>query len=224
MLVVDIHEALVPHYGGIHNLTSRWREQIKKLTQLPAGSASSGTRDDSRSSSSSSTSSSSSASISSGWDLRWIEGRGSRTRRLLLEKQTTTTPETKPAAPATAPAAAAAASTLAVVSCLVVHPCVLTIQSKRGAFLQNKWARYVIQTDRPGESMGTKLWTEGLRGKGEIIAVADTGIDHDSCWFHDPNRAAPIGTGEVDMSHRKIVYYDTRGDDHDYARGHGSQA
>lgn len=56
--------------------------------------------------------------------------------------------------------------------------------------LLNDNAGYVLQDPRYKE---TKLWRHGLSGSGEVIAIADSGIDHDNCFFHDLNRSVPVG-------------------------------
>ena len=58
----------------------------------------------------------------------------------------------------------------------------------------------------------------GLFGQGQIIAILDTGLDFDSCYFAEPDgRLPPINTGvpggelqsdNVDLSRRKVVAYD----------------
>ena len=45
------------------------------------------------------------------------------------------------------------------------------------------------------------LWTHGLRGQGEIVGVADTGVDYDSCFFGDAEDNTP------GPEHRKIEIY-----------------
>jgi len=97
------------------------------------------------------------------------------------------------------------------------HPLVISVHEKAKAKLQNKFARYIIQTDRPTR---TDIWSHEIRGEGEIIAVMDTGIDHDSCYFYDPKTPVPID--KVDHSHRKIVLYNASSDSQDVSYGHGS--
>ena len=43
--------------------------------------------------------------------------------------------------------------------------------------------------------------------QGELVAFGDTGIDHDMCFFHDPDHGIPLNT--VNREHRKIVNYVT---------------
>ncbi|KAL0217509.1 hypothetical protein RCL1_008090 [Eukaryota sp. TZLM3-RCL] len=50
-----------------------------------------------------------------------------------------------------------------------------------------------------------KFSHKNLNGKGQIIAVTDTGIDHNSCYFRDLNRPIPIN--QIDYNHRKVILY-----------------
>jgi len=102
---------------------------------------------------------------------------------------------------------------------LTTHPMVLAVERKPKVSLQNKFAKYIIQTNDP---RSTLVWDHNLKGEGEILAVADTGIDHDSCWFAD--RKHPVPFNKVNLDHRKIVYYNSSslGDNHDEVGGHGS--
>jgi len=64
----------------------------------------------------------------------------------------------------------------------------------------------------------TPVTDHGIHGEGQIVAVLDTGVDYDSCYFAESNRSRPpINTGtpsgglqwtNVDLSRRKIVAYD----------------
>ena len=67
-------------------------------------------------------------------------------------------------------------------------------------------------------SAATPLTDHGLHGEGQIIAVLDTGVDYDNCFFAEPdgsrppvNLGSPTGGLEwqnVDLNRRKIVAYD----------------
>ena len=85
---------------------------------------------------------------------------------------------------------------------------------------QNAFARYVIQSDTVGVP---SVWRRGLRGEGEIVVVGDTGLDHDHCMFHDPER--PIPFNKIDPLHRKVVLYKEAWDNSDggdHRDGHGA--
>ena len=103
---------------------------------------------------------------------------------------------------------------------LLAEPSQVEYISQQAPFLtHNRHASPLIQQGtyhRPG-----LLYQNGLTGKGQVITVADTGVAHGSCWFHDPTVPTPID--RVDMSHRKIVaYMNTRGKSYDLPSGHGS--
>jgi subtilisin family serine protease len=72
----------------------------------------------------------------------------------------------------------------------------------------------------PGEAMAgdpkpytesAPIWARGLFGAGQIVAVADTGLEFDSCFFDDPNITVvpqivrPPAPLAVDPNHRKIL-------------------
>ena len=65
-----------------------------------------------------------------------------------------------------------------------------------------KFARGIMQS---GASYDDSF--SHLQGEGQVIAVADGGIDHDHCFFHDPNVSIPLNN--IDKQHRKIVLYKT---------------
>jgi hypothetical protein len=46
----------------------------------------------------------------------------------------------------------------------------------------NKYAKCVVQNSTLDASYNF-MWSKGLTGVGEVIGCADTGVDHDSCFF-----------------------------------------
>lgn len=56
-----------------------------------------------------------------------------------------------------------------------------------------------------GEFGKARLWEYGLTGRGELIGVADTGIDFDNCYFEDS--ANVDASGYPTSSHRKVPFY-----------------
>jgi len=64
----------------------------------------------------------------------------------------------------------------------------------------------------------TPLFDHGIYGQRQIIAVLDTGLDWDSCYFAEPDGSAPpVNTGSpqfglhssnVDRNRRKVIAYD----------------
>eukprot|EP01132_Coremiostelium_polycephalum_P005413 gene5413-6752_t len=84
----------------------------------------------------------------------------------------------------------------------------------------NKFAPTVMMSKTNGSLVKNDRNDIPLRGKGQIIGVADTGIDKDHCFFSDPSQPFPINT--INLNHRKIVTYINYQDDHDEVDGHGT--
>ncbi|MEA2488991.1 MAG: hypothetical protein QOH21_783, partial [Acidobacteriota bacterium] len=67
-------------------------------------------------------------------------------------------------------------------------------------------------------SVATPLHDRGLHGEGQVIAILDTGLAYDSCYFAEPDGTPPpFNTGSaaggldwenVDTSRRKVIAYD----------------
>lgn len=91
-------------------------------------------------------------------------------------------------------------------------PLALMLSLATGAAAQSNETGYVtLQSGAPGG--GTPLHDRGIFGQGQIIAVLDTGLDWDSCWFTEPNGSPPpvnltIDGRAVDTSRRKVIAYD----------------
>jgi Subtilase family len=64
----------------------------------------------------------------------------------------------------------------------------------------------------------TPVTDHGIHGEGQIIAILDTGLDYDNCYFAEPDGSAPpINTGtpsgglqssNVNLARRKVIAYD----------------
>lgn len=91
------------------------------------------------------------------------------------------------------------------------------IEKHHPARVQNFWARGIVQS---GNSSYAPLWGAGLTGSGQTVAMSDTGVDYDSCFFSDATRPVPID--RVDPLHRKIIYYRAMTDKQDHEAGHGT--
>ena len=64
------------------------------------------------------------------------------------------------------------------------------------------------------------FFDKGLDGTGQIVSVADGGLDTDNCYFRDASNS-PFGGW--DISRRKIAHYDySFGDRQERAKGHGT--
>jgi subtilisin family serine protease len=79
------------------------------------------------------------------------------------------------------------------------------VEAREVMTTRNKWAKGIIQS---GNSSFTPLHDRGILGRGVVVGIADTGLDHKLCYFHDPHRAVPFN--RVDQSHRKIIAYKYR--------------
>lgn len=98
------------------------------------------------------------------------------------------------------------------------------LRSSQQTHQQHIQGRRERATHRPNADWMVQSYVEqarpffdaGINGTGVVVAVSDTGLDVDNCYFHDATN--PIG-----MSHRKIVSYDVaKGDVSDYEGGHGT--
>jgi len=78
-----------------------------------------------------------------------------------------------------------------------------------GARLRNSDSVWLCQT---GSESDLKIHDLGLRGENQVIAIMDTGIDADSCFFHDDQRPLPPTNDDtgtvVDSEQRKILAVD----------------
>lgn len=66
------------------------------------------------------------------------------------------------------------------------------------------WANGILQS---GEATINILNQANLTGSNQVIGIADTGIDVNSCYFYDSN--VKMVYNKVNQNHRKLIYYDT---------------
>lgn len=115
---------------------------------------------------------------------------------------------------------------------LAQHPAVDLVERASRMRSLNSFARWVTQSDMVDEY---PLTDSGLDGLGEVVGVADTGLDVNHCYFYDPAHPVPyvnvsgngtalgpasmgVGTSE----HRKVAVYVEYADRLDAASGHGT--
>lgn len=71
-----------------------------------------------------------------------------------------------------------------------------------------------------------EMWKRGLDGAGEVVAVGDTGIDYNNCFFYDAKNPVPFVNASTKVlpvsTHRKIHSYFAFADDKDLNDGHGT--
>ncbi|MBN1900494.1 S8 family serine peptidase [Candidatus Sumerlaeota bacterium] len=95
---------------------------------------------------------------------------------------------------------------------VALHPSVYSIQPGFGARILNDNSSQIVQSGNP--PTGRPVWDKGIHGEGQIVAVLDTGLDFDSCFFSEDNASSPplfLGTektGEPDNLRRKAIIYD----------------
>jgi subtilisin family serine protease len=115
---------------------------------------------------------------------------------------------------------------------LAQRPEVYSLDVAGGAKLLNDGAAPLLQSG--SAAGGHPIWNRGIRGEGQVIAVLDTGIDYDSCFFAEADGSPPpvmkgLGQGAPDFSRRKVVMVnllfsaDSPSDPTDFdSNGHGT--
>ena len=91
------------------------------------------------------------------------------------------------------------------------NPDIYAVRPGGSARILNDNASAIIQSGNP--PTGLPIWARGLYGEGQTIAVLDTGLDFDSCYFAEDNGTSPplaIGTatGLPEHGRRKVLIYD----------------
>jgi hypothetical protein len=90
------------------------------------------------------------------------------------------------------------------------------VEERQPIHITTKYAIGIVQSDEPELNI---LHLANLTGEGQIIGVADTGIDSTSCFFKDSTEDFPYDT--TNYNHRKVVSYITYIDATDFT-GHGT--
>jgi len=104
-----------------------------------------------------------------------------------------------------------------------INPHVLRISINPAPTFQNFEARGIVQTDR----MDWEPFTHaGLTGKGQVVGVADSGVNDLSCFLMD-NSDSYTGiltdrNGTIERNRRKIIQYVAFADEVDVVGGHGT--
>ena len=108
---------------------------------------------------------------------------------------------------------------------LSVHPFVQTIEIVQNLELASITGKSNPQwITQSGTVNSRPFFDNGLDGSGQVVAVADGGLDRDNCYFRDASdNEESIFGGSWDMTKRKIVHYDdTFADQKEISRGHGT--
>jgi hypothetical protein len=121
---------------------------------------------------------------------------------------------------------ACAASLLAL---LVQQKGVAEIHHRPPIFKSNGQAKMIIQTESLSSSSSPYScpYTDaGIDGNGQIVGVADTGVDELSCFFRNSDSSLVTRSSYLnptfDLSKRKVIQYINYCDDRDTSYGHGT--
>ncbi len=85
----------------------------------------------------------------------------------------------------------------------------------------NRWSNGLCDT---GDTHYAPLNHDNFTGLGEIVGVADTGLDMYNCYFYDttPTPYTNLTTLLTDHTHRKVIQYVTYQDRNEVVEGHGT--
>lgn len=107
---------------------------------------------------------------------------------------------------------------VSVIAGLGLHPYVCSASIGEPEQTQNEFSRVLTQTGIIGQ---TPWYDQGIDGTGQVVAVSDTGIDTNNCYFWDRQNEL-VKNGAIDLSQRKVIQYDVYVDDTDSEVGHGT--
>lgn len=112
---------------------------------------------------------------------------------------------------------------MTLVETLSLHSSVMAVSVAPRMRALNHHARGVVQS---GQSGWAPLTAAGLLGTGQVVGVADTGLDDSSCFFRDNSGKYSSGAtardGSVQSQRRKVVQYSAYADSSDGVAGHGT--
>ena len=91
---------------------------------------------------------------------------------------------------------------------ILENPHVHFVDRKPIYSLFNKEGSISMQSVSPTQPQSTPFYDMGIYGNDQVVAVSDTGIDWDHCFYSDAN-ITKIATNTVYANHRKIVEYRT---------------
>ncbi len=111
-----------------------------------------------------------------------------------------------------------ASCALVLLLAISANPDVCSLDVRREVEPSNRIASFMVESEIQNEY---PFRARGIDGTGETVAVSDTGVDSDNCYFYDPEKPQPVGF-TFDASARKIDQYVPFVDTRDYLYGHGT--
>jgi len=110
---------------------------------------------------------------------------------------------------------------LVAVAAIMLSPDVCSVETRKPPKTMNRQAQWLVQTGIEGETPFYDVFN--ITGEGQVIAVSDSGLDYNNCYFKD-NRITKIPMGKRITNHRSVVEYSASsgGDNQDYLFGHGT--
>lgn len=86
-------------------------------------------------------------------------------------------------------------------------PEVLWVEEEFRRTADNNDAAWVLQGGyTQGGAANQRLYQQGLRGEGQVVAILDSGLKPDSCFFWDEEQGFPTDT--VNLDQRKVIWYE----------------
>ena len=107
---------------------------------------------------------------------------------------------------------------------LARHPQVCFVWASRPVELLNTVAAGVVQSGSGNGGDETPFYDAGIRGNGQVVAVSDTGLDTDNCYFWDATASVPKNeqSNSFDRDVRKVIQYYAFADDEAVPSSHGT--
>lgn len=99
------------------------------------------------------------------------------------------------------------------------NPDVCSVDVRRGVQTSNRIASFMVESEIEAV---TPFTSKKINGTGVTVAVSDTGVDDDNCYFYDPDQPLGKVSAMYDSSSRKIDQYVPYVDTGDYQYGHGT--
>eukprot|EP01039_Chlorochromonas_danica_P002662 gene2662-2907_t len=105
------------------------------------------------------------------------------------------------------------------------RPEVVYIEHKKAMVTFNRWSKGLCDV---GNTLYTPLNNNNFTGYGEVVGIADTGLDMFNCYLYDPDHNVSYSTStdktkiSVNTAHRKVIQYVAYADNKENAEGHGT--